>query len=176
MHNHKKMKLKERGWSDQEIINAEKILEKEKEYDAHFSRIVFWSALIVIIFSNMLVSLGLIPFLIVLNSWVLYLIIILLAGCIGFLYNLLITDIGHLKKKHHISAGIIIPLIAIANLIGMVLVSNKFIRDLQIKNVQHNPWTIAILFAIVLITPYIIGRIKFHFKEKNQGKVINLTS
>ena len=166
MHKHKKIELKEKGWSDEEINKAEKILEKEKEYDAHFSRIVFWSALIVIIFSNIIVSLGLIPFLIVLNAWVLYTIIILLAGSIGFLYNLLITDIGHLKKKHHILAGITIPLIAIANLIGMVLVSNKFIRDLKVQNVQHNPWIIAILFAIVLIIPYIIGRIKFHLKEK----------
>jgi len=155
----KRLELQEKGWSEEDIKKAEDVLEKEEKHDQHFSKIVFWSALIVIIFANLLVSLILIPFLIVLNQWVLYAIIVLLAGTIGFLYNFLVTDIGHLGKKHHLLAGIIIPILALANMIIMVITANHFIRDLKINNVQHNPWIIAVVFAIAFISPYLINKI-----------------
>ena len=169
-----KLNLKEKGWSEEEILHAESALDRAEKNDVHFSKIVFWSALVVTIFGNFMVSLILIPFLIVLNKWVLYLIVILLAGSIGFLYKLLITDIGHLEKKHHITASIAVPLIALANVIGMVLVSNKFIRDLRVENVQHNPIIVAIVFAVVLILPYVFHKIFSTFKNKRKAKVIHI--
>ena len=156
----KKTKLKEKGWSDEEINHAQKILEKREHHDVFFSKIVFWSALLVTLFANVIVSLILVPFLIVLNSWILFSLIILLGGTIGFLYNFLITDIGHLEKKHHLSASIIIPVIALANLVIMVIFSNKFIVELKINNSQHNPWIVAGVFVIAFILPYIIDRIR----------------
>jgi hypothetical protein len=163
-----KLKLTEKGWSEEEIIHAEESLDRAEKQDVHFSKIVFWSALIVTIFGNFIVSLILIPFLIVLNKWVLYSVVILLAGSIGFLYKLLITDIGHLEKKHHIAASIVIPLIAIANVVGMVLVSNRFISDLKVENVQHNPIIVAVVFAVVLILPYVLHKIFASFKNKEK--------
>jgi ABC-type Na+ efflux pump permease subunit len=160
MHPLKKEELIKKGWAAEEIKKAESILEKVEHHDIHFSKIVFWSALAVIIFANLIVSLVLIPYLIVLNKWVLYLTVVILAGVIGFLYNLLIKDIGHLEKKHHLLAGIIIPLLALTNMIIMVLVSNWFIADLNIHNSPHNPWILGIIFALSFITPYLIDRIR----------------
>ena len=51
----RKMDLQEKGWNENEIKKAESILEKEEKHDTHFSKIVFWSALVVIIFANLLV-------------------------------------------------------------------------------------------------------------------------
>ncbi len=169
-----KLRLKEKGWSEEEIVHAETALDRAEKQDVHFSKIVFWSALIVTILGNFVVSLILIPFLIVLNKWVLYAIIILLAGSIGFLYKLLITDVGHLEKKHHIAASIAVPLIALANIIGMVLVSNKFIRDLKVENVQHNPVIVAVVFAVVLILPYVLHKIFSAIGHKKKEKVLNV--
>ena len=145
--------LQKKGWSEKEIRKAETLLEQEEKHDPFLLKLVFWSALIVIIFANIIVSLILIPFLIVLNSGTLYFIVILLAGTIGFLYNFLITDMGHFGKKHHIAASIIIPLIAITNMVLMVTLGNKFISNLKINNVEHSPWLIAIIFAVVFILP-----------------------
>jgi hypothetical protein len=169
----RRVELKEKGWSENEIIKAESILEKEKEHDVHFSKIVFWSALIVIIFANLIVSLILIPFLIVLRETILYAIIIILAGTIGFLYNFLITDIGHLEKKHHLAAGIIIPIIALANILVMVLVSNRFITEIEINNPPHNPWIVAIVFAISFVIPYIVDKLRIHFQERKKHLIVN---
>ncbi len=145
--------LQKKGWSDKEIRKAETLLEREEKHDPFLLKLVFWSALIVIIFANIIISLILVPFLIVLNSATLYFTIIILAGTIGFLYNFLITDMGHFGSKHHIAASIIIPLIAIANMVLMVTLGNKFISNLKINNVQHDPWLIAIIFAVVFILP-----------------------
>ena len=155
----KKKELQEKGWTEKEIRDTNNILDKEKAYDTHFSKIVFWSALIVIIFANLIVSLVLIPFLIVLNKWILFTTIVLLAGTVGFLYNFLVNDIGHLQRRHHVLAAIIIPILTLANMITMVLVSNRFIRDLNVDNVEHNPWLIAVVFAVAFILPYVFDKL-----------------
>lgn len=169
----RKLELQEKGWSEEEIRKAEQTLENAERHDVHFSKIVFWSALVVIIFANLVVSLVLIPFLIVLNKWVLYSIIVLLAGTIGFLYNFLIMDIGHLEKKHHLLAGIIVPVLALANMIVMVLAANKFISDLQVENVQHNPWIVAVVFAVAFILPYAVDSVRRRFEEDKKSVFAN---
>lgn len=167
MHHYKKEELLKKGWAEEEIKKAEDILEKSELHDIFFSKITFWSALVVIIFANLIVSLVLIPFLTVLNKWLLYFTIVILAGSIGFLYNFLIIDIGHLEKKHHFLAGIIIPIIALINIVAMALVSNNLIVDLKLKNSPHNPLVLGLVFALAFIAPYLIDRIKgkHHFKE-----------
>tara|TARA_Y100000310_G_C20647066_1_gene797251 strand:- start:883 stop:1371 length:489 start_codon:yes stop_codon:yes gene_type:complete len=154
----KKKELKDKGWKDTEIKHAEEALEKSTRHDAHFSKIVFWSALLVIVFGNLVVSVVLIPFLVALNKNFLYVIVVLLAGIIGFLYNFLIHDMGHLEKKHHITAGILVPLIALGNVVVMVLLSNRFTADIKIGE-PHNPWIIASVFAVAFILPYIFTKI-----------------
>ncbi len=164
MKSEKKIELLKKGWQEKEIKKAESILEKEEHHDVFFSKIVFWSALVVTVFANLLISLILIPFLVVLDSWFLFSIIILLGGMIGFLYNFLITDIGHLKKTHHLLAGIILPIIALGNMIMMVFVANRFAVDLKIKN-MHNPWLIGLVFALAFIFPFIIDQIRLKLKK-----------
>lgn len=166
MKKHRPLKLAEKGWNEQQIHRAQTILDRAEPHDVFFSKIVFWSAILVIIFANLLVSLILIPFLIIFNNLILYSIIILLAGAIGFLYNYLITDIGHLERKHHVAASIIIPLLALANMIVMIYISNRFIQDLKVKNPLHDPWLISIIFVLAFILPFLIDQ--FRTKQQSQ--------
>lgn len=161
-----KTRLQQKGWNEAEIKKAEAALERDLRYDIHFSRIVFWSAIIVIIFANIVVAGVLIPFLIALNEWVLYSAVIILAGIVGFLYNFLITDIGHLERKHHLWAGILVPILALGNIVAVVILSNKFIADAKILNVQHDPYVIGIVFAVAFILPYVIDRIRLVVAER----------
>lgn len=156
----KKEMLLKKGWREEDIRKAEAVLEKTELKDLLFSKITFWSALVVIVFANLMVSLVLIPFMIILNSNALYFTVIVLAGVVGFLYNFLILDIGHLEKKHHLLAGIIIPLVGLVNTTIMVLVSNRFIQDLKVQNSPHNPWLVGIVFAVAFILPYLVDRIR----------------
>ena len=160
MHPQKKEELLNKGWHEAEIKKAEAMLEQTEHKDIYFSKIIFWSALVVIIFANLIVSLILIPFLIVLNKWLLYLLTVILAGTVGFLYNFLVLDIGHLEKKHHTLAAIIVPLLALTNMVIMVLISNQFIKDLKVQNTAHNPWIMALVFGVAFISPYLIDKLR----------------
>lgn len=161
-----KAQWQEKGWSTAQIKHAEEVLERSQQHDVFFSKIVFWSALLVIIFANLMVSLVLIPFLIIFDTFILLGIIVMMAVLIGFLYNFLITDIGHLSQKHHLIASIIVPLIAVANMVVMIIVSNRFITELQLNN-QHNPWLLSIVFAIAFITPFIVDQIRLKITAKS---------
>ena len=162
----RKLELQEKGWSDKDIIQAEEILEKEEKKDVFLSKIVFGTALVVIILTNLAVSMVMIPFLIVFSKFVLYTFVVILASTIGFTYNFLITDIGHLERKHHLFASIIIPLLALVNVVIVVIVSNRFISELEIKNTPHNPWIISIVFALAFILPYLIDQLRIHIKNR----------
>ncbi len=150
--------LRQKGWGDEEIVHAEAALEKSGRQEVFFAGILFWSALLVIVTANVVIALILIPFLIVLTNWLLYILVIVLALVTGFLYNFLITDIGHLESKHHLLAGIALPVLALANMVAVVLVSNRFIADLQVQNQPHNAWVVAALFAVAFIVPYLVDR------------------
>ncbi|MDO8510818.1 MAG: hypothetical protein Q7S55_01500 [Nanoarchaeota archaeon] len=161
----RKEELRQKGWREEDLAKAEAILDKTTKHDIFFSKIVFWSALLVIIFANLLVSIILIPFLITLYDLVLYAIVALLGLVIGFLYNFLITDIGLLETKHHRAASIIIPIIAVGNIIVMVLTANKFIENIHLNNQPHNPWIVAAVFGGAFILPYIVDQIRMAFQR-----------
>ncbi len=166
MKKHHTLQLLEKGWNEKEIQRAQAILSDTQHHDVHFAKIVFWTAIVVIIFANLMVSLVLIPFIIVFQSWALYLVVVLLAGSIGFLYNYLITDIGHLERHHHVLASIIIPIIALANMLITVMVSNRFMAELKIPNTAHNPWIVSIVFMAAFIMPFLFEQMKIAYHGK----------
>lgn len=168
MRNSKKFELKEKGWSDLEIKRAESILEKSEKHDLFFSKMIFWTAIVIIFFGNLLVSVVLIPFILLLNRNLVYMVVIVLAACIGFLYNFLINDIGHLERKHHVLAGIILPVLAIGNMILMVIASNKFLDRIEPGIEHYDPLIVAAIFVVSFMLPYLLDRIRIHFREKNK--------
>ena len=146
-------------WSQRELQQASRILAPHP-HDLHISHTVFWSSLVVVIFANILAAFILVPFLIVLSNIALYSIIIILGGIIGLLYNHLLKDISHLETKHHILASIILPSIAIINIVTVVLISNQMITDLQVQNTVHSPWIAAIVFTAAFLLPTVVRLIR----------------
>ena len=163
-------KLLRKGWSDTHIHKAQAILHHNEKHDIFFAKFVFWTALLVIIFANVLVSLILIPFLLVFNGLFLYIIIVFLAGTIGFMYNFLVNDAEHLERRHHAIASIIIPIIALVNVLIMVVTSNRY--AVQVKAVPHNPILIAVVFAGVFILPYVMDRIRISMNEGRRAVLV----
>ncbi|MBT4651588.1 hypothetical protein HOC13_03645 [Candidatus Woesearchaeota archaeon] len=155
----KKEELLNKGWSNQEIERAEAILEKTEQKDVFLSKIVFWSALAVTILGNILVSVVVIPLLIAFNVWALYSVTIVLALSFGFLYTWLINDIGHLGKHHHILAGIVVPIIALTNVLILTTIGNQIALNLQTQAPHENPFLLGLVFAVAFILPYLVGQI-----------------
>ncbi len=102
--------LKKKAWHEKEIRETMKSLERITEHDIHFSKLVFYSALLLIVFINIISAFALMFVSILVSSLLLYLIVISLALVMGFLYHYLILDVKHLDKEHHILAFITIPI------------------------------------------------------------------
>jgi hypothetical protein len=172
MNTFRRLELQAKGWSDRELLRAEQILERAEEHDIFLSRFVFWSAVIIVIISNIIVSLVLIPFLVFFQPWALYLVLILLAALVGWVYNFLITDVKHLERKHHILAGIIVPLIALGNTALIVIMVQKFMEKGAISSSTVSPWVMGILFGVVFIIPSIVDKIRIAVKNRRRAVLI----
>jgi len=158
MHDIKK-RLIEKGWSKKDINKTLKIIEKAKA-NKHpkikiLDKSVYWISLIVAIIGNIIISISLIPFLLALRSFQLYLIIITMGIAFGLLFELLIRTIEHLETKHHLFLSIIIPIIAVINIIAIVLFSNRLEEAINIQN-PHNPVLIGVVYAVAFMLPYSI--------------------
>lgn len=157
-----KTKLMKKGWRKSDINKTVKIIEKAKK-SKHpkikmLDKQVFSFSLILAIMGNFIISISLIPVLLVLNSILLYVIIVIMALTFGLLFELLIRSIEHLETKHHILLGVIIPIVAVINFVNMVIFSNKIEKILNIQNPQ-NPYLVAVIYAVSFILPYAVYQV-----------------
>ena len=151
-----KKRLIEKGWDKRDINKTLKIIEKAKADKHHHIKIldksVYWISLLVAIAGNFIITIALIPELLALKGLQLYLIIVTLGISFGLLFELLIRTIEHLKTKHHIFLGTIIPILAVIN---FIIVSNNMKKLIGIENPQ-NPFLVGIVYAVAFILPYSI--------------------
>lgn len=157
-----KERLKEKGWTKQEIDKTIRIVKeaKEKKHPAIklLDKTVYWIALLTAIIGNIIISISLIPSLMTLKSFPLFLVIIVLGISFGMLFELLIRSIEHLEMKHHIFLSIIIPIIAIINVFIITTVSNDLEKFFNINNPQ-NPILVGIVYAVAFIFPFLFYKI-----------------
>ncbi|MCP3686215.1 MAG: hypothetical protein GY861_26510 [bacterium] len=119
------------------------------------SELLYWITLLVLLICNFLVALVLMPFLLATTRFELYIVIIILGLFFGFLFNLLITNIENLEKKHHVIAAIFIPLIAVIDLHIIIKAVNKIAYILQLP-IHQNAVVVASVYVIALLTPYLV--------------------
>ena len=120
------------------------------------NRIIYWMALLVLIISNLVVAVVLIPLLLALNPFPLYLIVMLVGVFIGLIFNHLIKDVEHLERKHHLFAGILIPVVGVVDLFIVVAVANKLAKILLIPT-QNDPLTVSLVFVASFLFPYVVS-------------------
>ncbi|MBN1646341.1 hypothetical protein JW868_04855 [Candidatus Woesearchaeota archaeon] len=158
-----KKKLERKGWSKKEIHHTLRILEKAKK-SPHRNRqhevLAYIIAIIMGVISNVFVAAFLIPLIVLsavspYSTWLLGSITAFLGLVFGILYSVLIRDLDHLEKKHHISAIFLIPLLGF---ISFLLIAGK---TSQISNAiasakNINPTTFAFTYIIFFLIPYAI--------------------
>lgn len=152
-------KLKKKGWTKKEIDKTLKIINRAKE-NKHpaikfLDKTVYWIALVVAIIGNFIISIALIPFLLALKPFQLYLTIITIGIAIGLLFELLIRSITHLEAEHHLFFGFYIPIIAIINVFIITIIANNLEDVLMIENV-HNPLVVSVVYGVAFIIPYAV--------------------
>lgn len=151
-------RLATKGWSDEEIDKTINLLEKAKEKRHPFiyflDEAVYWIALILTIIGNFAFSLGLLPLLITINNFSLYLIILLLAASFSIIMGVVIKDIEELETKHHLAMLLIMPVVGIANFFIVVNIANNNVVA-EALNTHHNPLLIGVVYLLSFLIPYI---------------------
>jgi hypothetical protein len=154
-------RLQKRGWKSQEIGNAVGIIQKAKQNKTRESlfleKRVYGVLLAAIIASNFSIAIAMMPLLVALKAPALYTIMIILGIVFGFLFELVIRGMEHLKKKHHIALALIIPIIAVASAFFISRISNSVSSELGINNF-HQPAVVGIVYAASFAAPYIFCR------------------
>ncbi|MFH1317207.1 MAG: hypothetical protein ABII01_06825 [Candidatus Woesearchaeota archaeon] len=158
-------RLKSKGWNQKDIKKSIRILKNgKKNREKHIQvldKLIYIFIFIVAVFANIVMSIFLIPLLIVMESTSsFFLIIISLALISGVIFTFLIYEIESLEKKHHILLGIIVPLIALVNIIIIVFISNRLLDQLNTFKVHQNPIIVPVLYIIFFLLPYIISLLK----------------
>jgi len=154
-----KTRLAEKGWSKQEIKKTAHIIKKSEIKKSKkvmfFDKYVYLISLFVGIIGNIIISIVLIPFLIGLRGFQLYLIIVVLGMSFGLFFEILIRNIENLEAKHHITAGIVIPCLALVNTYIITLFSYNISSIVGIRKVVHIPILIGFVYAVSFISPYV---------------------
>ena len=163
-------RLKQKGWSDDDIYKAIAIIERGKERkpkkSSFFDSIMYWLVLLVALIGNFIISIILIPFLVAMHGISLYTIIIVIGFAFGAFFDLLIRDIEKIQNKDVIIAGIFLPLLALINVILMVNFSNDLQEVIGLTNIQHSPIIVGAVYVIAFILPYIIRSLFLYGKSK----------
>ncbi|MFH1053302.1 MAG: hypothetical protein V1740_02680 [Candidatus Woesearchaeota archaeon] len=158
-------KLKKKGWNQRDIKKSVRILKNsKKKREKHvkvLDKLIFVFVFIVAVIANIVMSIFLIPLLIVMESTSsFFLIIVSLALISGVIFTFLIYEIESLEKKHHILLGVIVPLIALVNIIIIVFISNRLLDQLNTFKVHQNPLIVPVIYIIFFLLPYIISLLK----------------
>jgi len=157
-------KLRKKGWSEKDIYKAIEIINNSERYKPEvikkIDKLAYWSTLIVAIIGNFIISIVLIPFLILLKSFPVYLIIAIIALPFGFLFQLIIKDVEKTIKKRYIMLNIFIPAIAIINMYYMTSFSNYLNSLFGLPPIKHNPLLVGLIYVIAFVLPYFITKRK----------------
>ena len=169
-------KLKKKGWSEEDINKTQKIISEGAVLDKSKTQpfvnvVVFWTVVLVMVIGNFIISLLLIPFLLIINKIALDVVVVILGLAFGSLFNLLMTDLKYIERKHYILGGLLIPVLALVNISAMVKVAEAMNEVLRVGIVREDPIFVSSLYAIAFILPYLYTvfvskKIIIPYKEK----------
>jgi len=146
-------------WTKKDIKKAVKILSDAKKKKSGFvkslDKVIYWFSLVVAVIGNLLVAVGIAPVLITFNSPYTYPIIAVIALSFGLLFELVIRDIEHLERGHHVVISLIIPFFAVISFFIIVLITN----NLKIVS-RFDPVIMGLTYAVAFLFPYLYMQLR----------------
>ena len=149
-----------KSWSKADLRKTEDILshaEAEKSPGMRFlEQSAFWTALVIAIVGNFIISVVLVPFLLLLHGIGLYFTILIIGITFGTLFNVLIHYIEDLNEGQHIIAGAFIPALALINMFIIAHFSNDLEILLQLKTPAHSAVGVSVTYVFAFVVPYLL--------------------
>lgn len=158
-----------KGWGRAEVRRAADILahaEALKSPSMKFlEQAAFWTALLIAIIGNFVISVVLVPFLLLLHGVGLYATVFIVGITFGLLFNVLIRYIENLGQGQHIIAGAFIPALALINIYIITRLSNSLEILLQLTTPPHSPAAVSVTYVAAFVLPYLYQHLE-HVRKK----------
>ncbi len=129
-------------------------MKQQSIIELRLQRFVSWAAMLILILTNFLAAVLLVPFLLFFEGVPQYIIIVLFGVGFGLLFNLMIHSIEHIGDKHHIIAGVLVPCFALLDVVILFGIVEKAKEMLKIEITYSYP-LIVILFISAFLIPYL---------------------
>lgn len=163
--------LRDKGWDDAEIEKTMRIMgtatPEQAGAEQKTQQVVYWMILMDLGIGNLLISFGLIPFLMALNPSFVLGIMIVIGFVMGLFFNMLVWDLEKVKTEHHLAAMFFIPGTAILNIAIIVIVSNAMASFMKTA-VPKNPYLLSGAYVAAFIVPYVIALIRDRIKKRQE--------
>lgn len=150
-----KHELRLKGWSEEEIAQTERVLERAEARKhpaiAVLDQVVYWLLLLVVIVGMAAFAIQVIPLILILDATTLAFILILMGISLGTLFTVVVQDIHWMSRAHHGFTLILLPVAAIAVFFLVLRYAGRTATTMA----QHNITVVAVIFAAALLVPYI---------------------
>ncbi len=161
--------FRKKNWPEKDIQKTIRIMESKEYVDksntnVQTSRLLYWISLLVLMVCNLLITVFLVPFLLVLGGTLIYIIIAVIGFVFGLFFNLLLRDIENLEAHHHLFATIFIPLVSLLNIALMTSVSARIAEVIKVS-FKLNPAVMSMFYIGAFMLPYLYGMFKYELSK-----------
>ena len=138
---------------------------KMKSIDKISQRVVFWTALLILAISSLLLDLIIMFVMLFVNPITTYIFTLVVGLFYGFLFSFLVLDLYHLTKKHHIFLSLYIPFVVVLNIYLIMSGINKLSYYLNI-GIKVSPIIISFFLLFSFSLPYLFFGLEGLFRSK----------
>lgn len=137
----------------------EEITHSTNEVKVTTNEFFSYMSVVLLLITNFVAVFLLVPLFIFLKEIELYFVVVLFSILLGVLFNGLLHTLHHLKEHHHLIIAILIPAMALLDMIIVIRALYKIDAAFTL-NIQHNPLLIVLTFIIIFLIPYAIDLIR----------------
>jgi len=166
--NIKEERLREKGWSEEEIHHAKSIVKKiKKQRKKHphkdlLGESVYWFLVAAIIGSIIALAYWTLPLFIFLPEKIFYPLLIIIGLSFGMLLWIVVKDLDHLEARHH---AIISTLIPLTGGLSFSIILGKYSELANSLGTDYNILSITLIFIFSYAAPY-----AYHLNDQKKGK------
>lgn len=162
----KEERLRVKGWTEKEIAQTKKLIEKIKRKRAKHPHInllgeaTYWFLVGAVITTIIAIAYWILPLILFLPEKVFYPLIIIIGLSFGMLLWIIIKDLDHLELKHHALISAIIPL---TGGFSFTIILGQYSTLASSIGHEYNSILITIIFIFSYAAPY-----AYHLNDKRK--------
>ena len=149
--------LLKKGWNREEAERAVRSFEHAESVKHPalklLDRAIYWILLLLALAGNIIFSVFLVPFILLIDHPAIYALAFILGLSFGSLFSVVIRDMDHLRMGHHVLTIFIVPITAFIIFFLVVEAMSKMSQSLSLAS-QQNISLVSFVYVVGFLIPY----------------------